>query len=117
MTEKALETLSNDILLSMVADEIPEVGNFSDNELITIAQRKLLDSIDTKSGGDASVRAQVAAAQSTEDKLATIKRFYPDAIPVEVLDPKSGAARFGRGNFVFNNPETIIEHSSIMIRS
>jgi len=106
VTEKALETLSNDILLSMVADEIPEVGNFSDNELMTIAQRKLLDSIDTKSGGDASVRAQVAAAQSTEDKLATIKRFYPDAIPVEVLDPKSGAARFGRGNFVFNNPET-----------
>ena len=106
MTEKALETLSDDVLLSMVLDETPTAGNYSDDQLITIAQKKLLNSIDTQSGGDASVRAQVAAAQSTDDKLTTIKRFYPDAIPVEVLDPTNGAARFGRGNFVFKNPET-----------
>ena len=106
MTDTALDTLSDDQLLSMVLPDVPTVGNYSDDELITIAQTDLLNSIDTQSGGDAGARAQVAAAQSTEDKLATIKRFYPDALPVEVLDPKNGAARFGRGNFVFTNPET-----------
>ena len=106
MTDTALDTLSDDQLLSMVFPDVPTVGNYSDDELITIAQTDLLNSIDTQSGGDAGARAQVAAAQSTEDKLATIKRFYPDALPVEVLDPKNGAARFGRGNFVFTNPET-----------
>ncbi|MAO24619.1 MAG: hypothetical protein CMJ25_28055 [Phycisphaerae bacterium] len=106
MTEKALETLSDDQLLSMVLPDIPSVGNYTDDELMNLAQTELLDSIDTKSGADAGVRAQVAAAQSPNDKIATLKKFFPDAIPVEVLDPKSGAARFGRGNFVFTNPET-----------
>ena len=106
MTEKALETLSDDQLLSMVLPDIPSVGNYTDDELMNLAQSELLDSIDTKSGADAGVRAQVAAAQSPNDKIATLKKFFPDAIPVEVLDPKSGAARFGRGNFVFTNPET-----------
>ena len=106
MTEKALETLSDDQLLSMVLPDIPSVGNYTDDELMNLAQSELLDSIDTKSGADAGVRAQVAAAQSSNDKIATLKKFFPDAIPVEVLDPKSGAARFGRGNFVFTNPET-----------
>ena len=106
MTEKALETLSDDQLLSMVLPDVPSVGKFDDDFLINLAQQDLLNSIDTQSGGDAGARAQVAAAQSAEDKLATIKKFYPDALPVEVLDPKDGAARFGRGNFVFTNPET-----------
>tara|TARA_R110001583_G_scaffold42424_3_gene134828 strand:+ start:8477 stop:11017 length:2541 start_codon:yes stop_codon:yes gene_type:complete len=106
VTEKALETLSDDQLLSMVLPDIPSVGNYTDDELMNLAQSELLDSIDTKSGADAGVRAQVAAAQSPNDKIATLKKFFPDAIPVEVLDPKSGAARFGRGNFVFTNPET-----------
>ena len=106
MTEKALETLSDDQLLSMVLPDVPGGGKFDDDFLINLAQQDLLNSIDTQSGGDAGARAQVAAAQSAEDKLATIKKFYPDALPVEVLDPKDGAARFGRGNFVFTNPET-----------
>ena len=106
MSEKALETLSDDQLLSMVVPEIPSVGNYSDDELMSLAQTDLLNSIDTKSGASAGVRAQVAAAQSVDDKLATLKKFYPDAVPVEVLDPKNGASRFGRGNFVFTNPET-----------
>jgi len=106
VTEKALETLSDDQLLSMVLPDVPGGGKFDDDFLINLAQQDLLNSIDTQSGGDAGARAQVAAAQSAEDKLATIKKFYPDALPVEVLDPKDGAARFGRGNFVFTNPET-----------
>ena len=106
MTEKALETLSDDQLLSMVFPDVPSVGNFDDDFLMNLAQQDRLNSIDTESGGDAGARAQVAAAQSAEDKLATIKKFYPDALPVEVLDPQNGAARFGRGNFVFTNPET-----------
>jgi hypothetical protein len=106
VTEKALETLSDDQLLSMVFPDVPSVGNFDDDSLINLAQQNRLNSIDTQSGGAAGARAQVAAAQNANDKLATIKKFYPDALPVEVLDPKNGAARFGRGNFVFTNPET-----------
>ena len=89
MTEKALETLSDDQLLSMVLPDIPSVGNYTDDELMNLAQTEMLDSIDTKSGADAGVRAQVAAAQSPNDKIATLKKFFPDAIPVEVLDPRA----------------------------
>ena len=55
MTEKALETLSDDQLLSMVLPDIPSVGNYTDDELMNLAQSELLDSIDTKSGADAGV--------------------------------------------------------------
>jgi len=106
VSEKALETLSDDQLLSMVFPEVPSLGSYSDDQLMSLAQADILNSIDTKSGASAGIRAQVAAAQSVDDKLATIKKFYPDAMPVEVLDPKNGASRFGRGNFVFTNPET-----------
>ena len=81
-------------------------GNYDDNEIANLALQELIDSIDTKSGGDLAARAQVGAAQSEEDKLTTIRRFYPDALPVEALDPQYGAAKFGSGNFVFTNPET-----------
>ena len=46
------------------------------------------------------------AAQSPEDKLATLQVFYPDAMRVEDLDPQNGAMEFGYGNFAFTNPET-----------
>jgi len=108
MSQTALDTLNDDMLLSMVDKEVafPDVPTYDDDFLMNMAQQELNDSIDTQSGAPAGVRAQVAAAQSTEDKLATIKKFYPDAIPVEVFDPESGAANFGRGNFIITNPET-----------
>lgn len=52
--------------------------------------------IDTASGAPANVRALVGAAQKPEDKLATLKKFYPDA-QRDPVDPE---------NFIFTNPET-----------
>jgi len=99
------ETLDNDTLLSIIQPDL-EQGNHDDDLIAKIAQQKLIDSIDTKTGAPANVRASVSAAQKPNDKLATLKNFYPDAVPVEVLDPEHGAVKFGRGNFVFTNPET-----------
>ena len=103
--ETGLQALDNEILLSMIEDDEPQ-GSYEDDLIDKVAQERLLASIDTKSGAPASVRAQVGAAQTPEDKLATLKKFFPDAVPVEILDPEYGAAKFGRGNFVFTNPES-----------
>lgn len=50
--------------------------------------------VDRNRGAPASVRAIVGAARSPEDRLANVRRFFPDAIP------------FGEDNFVFTDPET-----------
>ena len=63
-----------------------------------------LDQIDTLTGAPTQVRAEVAASPSYDDKLATLKKYYPDALPIETY--KNGAAKFGEGNYVFLNPET-----------
>jgi len=99
------KNLETDILLSMVEKD-QEEGNYEDALLDKIAQERLLASIDTKKGAPANVRASVSAAQKPEDRLATLQNFYPDAVPVEVFDPENGAAKFGRGNFVYTDPET-----------
>tara|TARA_R100000700_G_C3173189_1_gene147697 strand:- start:254 stop:2620 length:2367 start_codon:yes stop_codon:yes gene_type:complete len=99
------KNLEDDILLSMVEIDDDE-GNYQDDLIEKIAQDRLLASIDTKTGAPSNVRAAVSAAQTPDDRLATLKNFYPDALPVEVLDPQDGAAKFGYGNFVFTNPET-----------
>ena len=99
------KNLETDILLSMVEKD-QEDGNYEDALLDKIAQERLLASIDTKKGAPANVRASVSAAQKPEDRLATLQNFYPDAVPVEVFDPENGAAKFGRGNFVYTDPET-----------
>ena len=99
------KNLEDDILLSMVMDEDVE-GNYEDDLIEKLAQDRLLASVDTKTGAPANVRAAVSAAQTPDDRLATLKNFYADALPVEVFDPQDGAAKFGYGNFVFTNPET-----------
>ena len=111
MSAKAFETLSDDVLLEMAApskSDAPagDIPTLSDDYLMQAAQQRLSNSIDTQSGAPAGVRAQVGAAQRAEDKLATLKKYFPDAVPVEVFDPEFGADKFGRGNFVFTNPET-----------
>lgn len=52
--------------------------------------------VDTTSGAPANVRALVGSAQTPEDRLATLQKFYPDAQP-DPVDPE---------NFIFVNPET-----------
>jgi hypothetical protein len=49
---------------------------------------------DAETGAPANVRAAVGAAQTPADRLATIRRFYPDAEP------------HGADNFIFQNPRT-----------
>jgi hypothetical protein len=50
--------------------------------------------VDRRTGAPANVRAAVGAAQTEEDRLATLRRAYPDAKPFEA------------GNFIFTNPRT-----------
>ena len=76
------------------------------DQLLVLAEQQLLDSIDDQVGAPFDVRAQVMAAQSPEDRLNTLRKFYPDAIPVGVLSPQFGEQRFGRNNFVYTDPET-----------
>lgn len=109
MSDSALSTLSDDILIRMASkpmadDEVPD--NFSDDFLMKLAQERLNSQVDTKSGAPSQVRGQVAVAMRPEDKLMTLRNFFPDAVPVEVFDPEFGADKFGRGNFIFTNPET-----------
>jgi hypothetical protein len=49
---------------------------------------------DNNTGAPANVRAAVGAAQTPQDRLATIRRFYPDARPE------------GTDNFIFTDPRT-----------
>ncbi|WP_448206497.1 hypothetical protein [Azospirillum sp. sgz302134] len=48
--------------------------------------------LDKRTGAPINVRAAVGAANTPEDRLATLRRFYPDAKP------------YGDDNFVFNDP-------------
>lgn len=51
--------------------------------------------IDKETGASTSVRKAVGDAQSrSEDRLSTLRKFYPDAVP------------HGENNFVFTHPET-----------
>ena len=81
-------------------------GEFDDNEISELALQELMSEIDTQTGAPAGIRAQVAASQRKQDKLLTLRKTYPDALPIEALDPQFGAAKYGAGNFVFTNPET-----------
>ena len=99
------ENLENDILFSLLPGS-QEQGSYEDDLIDKIAQERLIASIDTKTGAPANVRASVSAAQSQDDRLATLRNFYPDAVPVQAIDPENGVAKFGFGNFVYTNPET-----------
>ena len=102
------ENLPDDVLLSMMED--PSFDYDDDhwkNQAETyMADQVMLDSVDIITGAPVGVRAQVNAAQSEEDRLLTLRQFYPDAIRVEDLSPTFGAEQFGSGNFVYTEPQT-----------
>lgn len=50
--------------------------------------------VDANTGAPANVRAAVGAAQTPQDRLATIRRFYPEA------------QAYGNNNFLYNDPRT-----------
>ena len=104
----SFDDLPDDVLLSMMEDPLFDKDSTAWQESAEdyMADAMVFDSIDIKSGAPMNIRASVGAAQSEDDRLATLKNFYPDAVRVEDLSPEFGAQRFGSGNFVYTNPET-----------
>ena len=102
---EGLKNLDPDTLLDMALPGV-NPGNSEEQMLEEAIQKAKIDSVDTFKGAPTNVRMAVGAAQRPEDKLATLKQFYPDAERVETFDPKYGAQRFGNGNFVYTDPET-----------
>lgn len=50
---------------------------------------------DARTGAPMEVRAAVASARTPEDRLATLRNFFPDAVPLE-----------GGENYIFTHPES-----------
>jgi uncharacterized protein YbjQ (UPF0145 family) len=100
------ENLPNSVLLEMVNSKKPNQGNLTTSEINKLSMEELNDSVNTKKGASAKARLGVSVATTPEDKLATLRQFYPDALPVEVFDPENGVINFGAGNFIFTDPET-----------
>ncbi len=100
--------LPDDVLLAMIEDPLFDENDPSWQQSAEdyMADAATLDLVDITSGAPFNVRAAVNAAQSEEDRLATLKNFYPGAVRVEDLSPEFGAQRFGAGNFVYEDPET-----------
>lgn len=69
-------------------------GEALTNAVRAAASQLRASSADRRTGAPANVRAAVGSAQTERDRLATIRRFYPDAQPE------------GADNFIFNNPAT-----------
>ena len=63
-------------------------GNYDENEIANLALQELMNDIDTQTGAPAGIRAAVAAAQTKQDKLLTLRKTYPGALPIEALDPR-----------------------------
>jgi predicted RNA-binding Zn ribbon-like protein len=110
MSNSSLSTLPDDILFDTAFPATPPVPpGFTnmDDEMLLQATEQMMDSkIDTKTGAPANVRVAVSAATRPANRLEILRTFYPDAMPVEVYDPASGAAKYGRGNFIYKNPQT-----------
>jgi len=100
------ENLPNSVLLEMINSKKPNQGNLTNSEINKLSMEELTDSVNTKKGASAKARLGVSVATTPEDKLATLRQFYPDALPVEVFDPENGVINFGAGNFIFTDPET-----------
>lgn len=62
--------------------------------LATRQPRDLLANLDTRRGAPANVRAVVGSVVNPDDRLATMRNFYPDATPTD------------DDNFTFKDPET-----------
>jgi hypothetical protein len=100
----SFNNLPDSVLLEMLgAGSNDGSENYTNDLLQLLSDQELSNQVDTKVGSPANVRAAVSAAQTKEDKLNTLRKFYPDALPVEAFDPKDGVSKFGRGNFIYQN--------------
>jgi len=100
----SFNNLPDSVLLEMLSPTSVDQPKEYTNELLQyLSDQELSNQVDTKVGSPANVRAAVSAAQTKEDKLKTLRKYYPDALPVEAFDPTNGVAKFGRGNFVYQD--------------
>ena len=106
--KNTFETLEDSALIEMAlgSNVVDREDAYEDMLIEKLSLEKIKSEIDKTTGAPSNVRYSVGAAQSPEDKLATLQTFYPRAMRVEDLDPQNGAMEFGYGNFVFDNPET-----------
>ena len=70
------KSLDDETLLAMVTPEKDDDESYQDALIGKLAQEKILNSIDTKTGAPANVRASVSAAQKPNDKLETLKKYF-----------------------------------------
>ena len=105
MSDTGYDNITDNELFSLITPAIA-VGDYQDELFDAIALQELYKELDRTSGAPFGVRANVGAAQTPGDKLATLRLYYPDAIPVEQFDPENGAAELGYGNFIYRDPET-----------
>ena len=109
-SKSGLQDLEDSVLIEMATGSsvLNSADSYEDMLIEKIAQERLLQSIDKTSGAPSNVRFAVGAAQSAEDKLNTLRQYYPDAMRIEDFDPVNGAMQMGHGNFVFTDPQTNI---------
>ena len=105
----SLDTVDARTLLDMTFPNknpvLQDDTNSIDALAMSFADQEDSDSVDTTTGAPFEVRAFVNAAQREDDRLTTLRKYYPDALPVEQRF-ENGADRFGQGNFVYTDPET-----------
>lgn len=100
----SFNNLPDSVLLEMLGPTSVDQPKEYTNELLQyLSDQELSNQVDTKVGSPANVRAAVSAAQTKEDKLNTLRKYYPDALPVEAFDPINGVAKYGRGNYVYQD--------------
>jgi len=101
MSVNSLEDMSNEDLLAAIAppDLDDRAEGFDNDVLLKAVRQRQSDSVDTETGAPLGIRSFVGAAQTQADKLATLREYDPNAVPVEVFDPENGAKKFGRGKF------------------
>lgn len=90
-------------------ERLADVGSDKDfdyPDFSTDIEKDKIKLVNPERGADPSVRAMVGAAQTPQDKLDTLRNYYPDAVPVEVFSPQFGAQSFGKGNFVVTDPDS-----------
>jgi hypothetical protein len=86
----SFNNLPDSVLLEMLgAGSNDGSENYTNDLLQLLSDQELSNQVDTKVGSPTNVRAAVSAAQTKEDKLNTLRKFYPDALPVEAFDPKT----------------------------
>ena len=71
-----------------------DFGAVSATVKIDPTQFGAISNIDEERGAPARIRTAVGASKKPDDKLATLKAYYPDAQP------------WGADNFVFTDPDT-----------